>query len=440
MLDFSALTPEGDRRARKLYRQLLVSYLGVTTVVFGLSAISVYTFASYSLRQQLQAELLVLAETAAPSLDLATTQSEFFAANTDHWHALEQHSQSLEWYDASGELLVREGKVVPSLTLPAGETLNLDGIIQRDRDRQLYVAVLPVYEADELAGIVRASEAERIVEQPLQNLAAGLAIGGVLGLGAIAATGLGLSRLALEPFLQSYRRLRQFTADASHEIRSPLAIVQAANDAMSGRAASISEEQPAEERASESDRADMNRIRSASHQLQQLTEALLQLARTDENVAIDMQPLPLHELLEDLVGAFEQLARDRDIQLSHTQLDPVTVRGNSTQLVRLFTNLIQNGLKYTSPGGSVSVSLQRAGRTAIASVTDTGEGISAADLPHVFERFWQADRARSRQAGGLGLGLSIASDIARRHGGDIAVRSQVGRCSTFEVSLPAIAP
>ena len=425
-----SLTPEGDIRARRLYWRLLASYLGVTVAVFGSGAIALYAFVSHAMRQELKEELKVLAEAAAPSLDLAETQSEFFTgqAAADHWHALEQHSQSLEWYDADGRLLVREGKVFSSLPLPEAAELDVEGLVERDYQQQLYVATLPVYEEGSVAGIVRASEAVRVIEKPLTQLRWGLVIGGAVGLGAIVLSGLWLSRLALEPFVQSYRRLRQFTADASHEMRSPLAVIQAAIDMISDHSEGLPE----------AERANISRIGSATQKLRRLTESLLKLARSDETVKPTLQTIPLHELLQDLVDALEEVAAERGVQLLTRDLESVSVRGDNAQLVQLFTNLLDNGIKYTPNGGSVTVKLSRANNQAIAVVADTGVGIAPDDIPHVFERFWQADKARSRQTDGLGLGLAIAHDIAKRHNSNIYVRSQVGRGSKFEVSLPAI--
>jgi len=128
-------------------------------------------------------------------------------------------------------------------------------------------------------------------------------------------------------------------------------------------------------------------------------------------------------------------------------VEPATVAGDPTRLRQLFLNLITNAIKYTPRGGSVELTLESFGKTAAFSVRDTGVGISAADLTHIFERFWRADRARSRplltgdrpwmaERGGFGLGLAIGQWIAEAHGGSISVRSRLGRGSTFTVTLP----
>ncbi|MGV2830661.1 sensor histidine kinase [Myxosarcina sp. GI1(2024)] len=429
-MTFSTLPPEARQQARRLYRKLLLFYIGVTLGIFSLSAIALYTFVSRSLYQQHQEELKVLAEAAAPSLDLARQRSKFFSpeANAEHWHTIEQHSQSLEWFDADGELLVREGRVFPNLSLPDRNELSEGVAIRRDRQQQLQVVTLPVYEAGNLAGIVRASESLRIIERPLRQLRWGLLVRSVLGLCIIVPAGIWLSRLAIKPFRQSYQRLRQFTADASHEMRSPLAVIQAGLDVMLERTEPIITP----------DRTSLTNMDSAAKQLRNLTEALLQLARLDRPAVKAQQLIPLHELLQDLVDAMERIADECGLQLTYSHLAAVTVRGDNALLVQLFSNLLQNGIQYTPRGGRVIVALSQTGKHAIVTITDTGIGIASEDLLHVFERFWRADKARSRQQGGLGLGLAIAYDIAKRYRGDICVRSQVGRGSTFEVRLPQI--
>ena len=126
-------------------------------------------------------------------------------------------------------------------------------------------------------------------------------------------------------------------------------------------------------------------------------------------------------------------------------VEPVTVLGDPTRLRQLFLNLITNAIKYTPPGGEVEIALRHAEHTTVFTVRDTGIGIAAADLPYIFDRFWRADRARSRRVtpegasterGGFGLGLAISQWIAQAHGGTIAVVSRLTRGTTFTVTLP----
>ena len=171
-----------------------------------------------------------------------------------------------------------------------------------------------------------------------------------------------------------------------------------------------------------------------------LVDSLLTLARADEGrfdifpVAIELEPL-VREVYETAVI----LGEDAGLTLSMPTLENAVVMGDRTRLRQLLLNLVTNAIKYTPRGGRVELSVaRRAGDEISITVRDTGIGISATDLPHVFDRFWRADRARSRasERGGFGLGLSISQWIVQAHGGTIAVVSRLGRGTIFTVVLP----
>jgi two-component system, OmpR family, manganese sensing sensor histidine kinase len=139
-----------------------------------------------------------------------------------------------------------------------------------------------------------------------------------------------------------------------------------------------------------------------------------------------------------LVELLELRFQAKEITLKTDWLAGVEVAGDAAQLTRLFSNLLENALQYTSPGGSVVLAMSSLERSVIVSVEDTGIGIAPEHLPFVFHRFWRADRARSRFFGGVGLGLAIAQVIAQHHSGEITVSSQLGTGSCFRVRLPKV--
>jgi hypothetical protein len=240
-----------------------------------------------------------------------------------------------------------------------------------------------------------------------------------------------LTRQATRPIERSFQKLKQFTADASHELRSPLTAIKTSVEVM----------QSHPERIHPADVKKMMAIASATNQMTRLVEDLLLLARMDttpDHISREWTPIPLNELLEDLLDGFEIQAEEQDIALKADlpQIEPVM--GDSAHLTRLFSTLLQNALHYTPPGGKVELTLQGDDDFAIISVQDTGIGIASEDLPFVFDRFWRADRARSQRSGGLGLGLAIAQSIAQQHGGDITVTSQPNSGTRFEVRLPLV--
>jgi signal transduction histidine kinase len=180
-------------------------------------------------------------------------------------------------------------------------------------------------------------------------------------------------------------------------------------------------------------------IVSAADQMSELVEDLLLLARMDDSrKANNLMAIPLDEVLDDAVERLLWVAQQKGSTLHYTVPDEgeLLVCANGGHLRRLFANLVENALQYTPKGGEVTVRAMRQQNFAIVSVRDTGIGIAAADLPHVFDRFWRADKARSHRQGGTGLGLSIAQTIARSYGGEITVSSQVGVGSCFQVRLP----
>ncbi|HEY3268681.1 MAG TPA: ATP-binding protein [Armatimonadota bacterium] len=218
---------------------------------------------------------------------------------------------------------------------------------------------------------------------------------------------------------------RRFTADASHELRTPLTVIQANASLALGSPASAEEwRQSAEE------------IDRAAHAAGRLVEDLLLLARADaDQLARSRSDLPVRELVKQ---AADMAAGAGGPSICMDGVDPgLCVYGNEYELVRLFANLLRNAVRYTPKDGAVTVSAIADGPNVAISVADTGPGIAAEHLPHLGERFYRVDPARSRRDGGVGLGLSIAKGIAEAHGGALAFASSLGHGTTVTVKLPA---
>jgi two-component system OmpR family sensor kinase len=222
-------------------------------------------------------------------------------------------------------------------------------------------------------------------------------------------------------------QIRRFSADASHELQTPLTILRGELDVALRSPRSREEYQQVLQSALE----EIDRIAG-------VTDGLLLLARADAGVLrMDRQPLDLADLVADVYGIVEALAASRSVHLAVGSLEPVPIRGDYERLRRLLLNLLDNGIKYTDAGGRVTVSLQRQGEWAALRVFDTGVGLAPEDKERVFQPFYRAADARSRGAGGHGLGLAIARSIVEAHGGNIRVESAPGRGSTFTVLLPS---
>jgi signal transduction histidine kinase len=219
-------------------------------------------------------------------------------------------------------------------------------------------------------------------------------------------------------------RLSQFTADASHELRTPLALIRTTAELAARKS-----------RSPETYRAALNEVVAEADRMAQLVDDLLFLARCDAG-ASDMPhaPLDLTAIVDEACATISPLAVSKGIRLN-TSLNPGATTGNKAALRRLTLALVDNAIKYTGDGGHVNVSLN----ANLLTVTDTGIGIDGEALPHIFERFYQADPARSQS--GYGLGLAQAQSIAARHGATIRVFSTPGEGSVFEVAFPtAVTP
>jgi heavy metal sensor kinase len=227
---------------------------------------------------------------------------------------------------------------------------------------------------------------------------------------------------------QSISQLRQFTADASHELRAPLALIYTAAEF------SLRRERPREELVEA-----LEKILRESRHTASLVDSLLLLARADsgEDGQQPRTSIDLSVLCHDAANRAVELASAKGISVSNNLgATSIVVDGDETALRRLLLILVDNAIKYTPAGGSINIELAPEENAALVRITDTGIGIAPADLPHVFDRFWRADKVRSRATGGTGLGLAIARWIVHRHGGVIVVSSEVGRGSAFTVTLP----
>jgi heavy metal sensor kinase len=225
----------------------------------------------------------------------------------------------------------------------------------------------------------------------------------------------------------AFARERRFTADAAHELRTPLTAIKGRIGVTLNR-----HRTPAEYEATLRD------LEGEVDRLIRLTNGLLFLARLEQEKVRHWQvyPVDLPDLLEILLEQMQPLAEERQICLV-AQIPPnLKILGNGDYLTSLFLNLLDNGIKYAPPGGRVTVTASLEGEVARVSISNTGEGIAPQHLPYLFAPFYRAEEARSRHTGGAGLGLAIAQEIARLHGGSIAVASQPQQETTFIVSLP----
>ncbi|MBD2040903.1 sensor histidine kinase [Microcoleus sp. FACHB-672] len=440
-------------------RRLAIWYSAVTAVLLLLFATGVYLYVRSTLIERIDDTLnhvvevversLVIepvgpATAAAPQLRINVEAS--FRDNSD---ALEDDHIDLEWFSPTGELLWSTLPVrinIPLHPNRTGETVQLPGshLLRQVTER--------VQIGRQVLGYLRVSHPWFEVTKPIRQLLVDLSLGTsfmVLGVGGI---GWLLSGLAMEPVRESYQRLKQFTADASHELRNPIATIQTN--------VQVALSDP--ELNSPPHRQQLQLIERLTRRLGRLVDDLLFLARQDSGmVQRSWVEVPLDALLMEVMEEQQAIATEKGVTLSLDLLDPpaplvgnfelsnlFTLQGDWDQLARLFTNLVSNGVQYTPAGGQVRVEL-RAGSllsrsTGIhlqVSVSDTGAGIPEYALPHLFDRFYRVDPARTHgAAAGSGLGLAIAQAIVENHQGHIRVESQLQRGTTVTVTLPVSKP
>ena len=221
----------------------------------------------------------------------------------------------------------------------------------------------------------------------------------------------------------AYESQVRFVSAASHELRAPLTVVQANLDLLQAARMSEGERDTAVAEAS-----------AEASRMARLVGDLLVLARADAGVPIRREAVELDRILLEVLGEARHLTRGQRLEV--TDVEPIVVRGDRDRLKQLFLNVIENAIKYTPPTGHIRVAITNRDHEAVIVIRDTGVGISADDLPRVFERFFRADPARSRDPGGSGLGLAIAQWVAAEHGGRIELASRPGVGTTVTIRLP----
>jgi heavy metal sensor kinase len=231
----------------------------------------------------------------------------------------------------------------------------------------------------------------------------------------------------LERLEAAFKKITQFTADASHELRTPVAVMRTRAELSLRKARSADEYRDV-----------IAEVLAELEKTSGLIEQLMFLARADSGAeTLHFSATNVAEVLREACHQGSALAEAKQIAFQEQiSGDSLWIQGDASSLRRLFLILIDNAVKYTPASGQVEVSLHRNDGYAVAEVRDTGIGIAEADLPNVFERFYRADKARTRESGGVGLGLSIGRWIAEVHAGTIEVRSSPGRGSIFQIRLP----
>ncbi len=407
--------------------RLLFSYLLVVGSGLGVFTLAVRIFVTQSLEQEITEKLIDLAEGAAASSEYSNGKIKL--DNDFPVQDIISRHQGLQWFNPKGNFLQQQGENLPNLPLDPHPHLKKQ--IQSGKN-PIIAITLPIIGSEDgkLIGYVRASESLENINKTLNKLDWGLGGGIFFALLISGIGGVWLTRQSMKPIEESLQKLQQFTADASHELRSPLMAIKSN--------ASVAIKYP--EAIRQSDLEKFQAILSATKQMSTLTEDLLLLTRTDTIPNQDPNHINLREILDDLYKLYKPQVESKKITMQ-LQLEPdLYVIGDGEQLKRLFTNLLVNAINYTFSEGKIEITSRHTGSCIYINIKDTGVGISPDDLEKVFDRFWRADESRSYHCGGSGLGLAIAQAIAKKHGGLITVKSELGVGSCFTTRLLSNSP
>jgi signal transduction histidine kinase len=334
------------------------------------------------------------------------------------------------WYNPEGKLVQFVG--VPAskqLTVTPGfQTINSYSQTRTPSKEWLRQVTLPVVQDNVLIGYLQVASSLTPIRESLAQTRLFLALGVPVTLGLIGLTGWFLGGLAMQPIRRAYEQLQRFTADASHELRAPLAGIL--SNAQVGLLYPDSDGTEQRHR--------LENIVEITKSMSSLISNLLFLARHQGQLTpAVLKSIDLVSLLQPLVEeCIAQATAQRLSFISHLAGQPVSVNADSDLLQQAVRNLLNNAFKYTPTGGTVQLRLFTQSNRAIIEVEDNGIGIPETDLPQIFDRFYRVDTVRSRETGGFGLGLSIAQQIVEAHGGHISARSIVEQGSTFQIELP----
>lgn len=331
----------------------------------------------------------------------------------------------IRWYDAEKKLVQFIGTVAPK---KLSSRFNYQTFESNNRSfRQL---TLPVGQDKGLVGYIQVAANLTPIQENLVQTRLFLSLGVPFTLGLTGIVGWLLGGVAMQPTRRAYEQLQRFTADASHELRAPVAAIL--SNAQVGLLAPVDDSQQQRQR--------LENIVQSTKSMSVLLNNLLFLARHEGRLnSRDIKSIELVSLLQSFVSEYKNLAEKLNLNFIYTfPSEAVQLKADPDLLIQAIRNLLNNAYKYTASGGKIELKLVTKTRRVLIQVEDNGIGIPPQDLPHIFERFYRVDTVRSRQTGGFGLGLSIAQQIVEAHGGQITVESSLGKGTKFQIALPLL--
>lgn len=368
-----------------------------------------------------------IAQKFIPSLCVAGTTCAYKSTATHYLGVFQEHGYYIRFVSLSGQLLASAGEITTDLPVRV-ETEPWQTLEAPDGTRYQQLSLLLKTANQDAWGYMQVGRSLSDIDGHMVWVRLILLIGLPTAMLLVVIASWWLAGQAMKPVYSSYCQMQQFTADAAHELRTPLAAIQANLESTLTPAATDAEAWDT-----------LRTVERQNNRLSRLVHDLLLLSRMDlQGFSAKQESCNLHDLVNDLVEEFSALALASNISLSaeiQTNI-PITVFGSGEQLYRLVANLITNAIQYTPKGGNVIVYLKQEDHHALIQVQDSGIGIPPEEQVRIFDRFYRVNSDRSRHTGGAGLGLAIAQAIAQAHRGTIRVESQLNSGSMFTVQIP----
>jgi signal transduction histidine kinase len=400
-------------------------FVGLSTLVYITPTLLGVFFFYYTLTSALDHELKTLASSLGHAIDLQGGMPHFRdwarVVQTDPARAIctiqlfDQHGRMLEHYGAEG---------IERLIQNANEAT--------EGGRSMRIRVSPLVVDGRSLGFLQIQIPTRERDAATRQFAVTMAIIAPVVLIGLGLCGLLVSDKAMVPIEDTIKMLRQFMADAGHELSTPLSIIDASAESLQhklGKQSIVMKETAV--------------ISNSAERMQKIIDDLMLLAelQTPVKQSIIRKSVAVDDLVGDCVNNFLVKFEQKQVTLERSPapapVPPLVVSGDRDELVNMLSNLLENALRYTEPGGTVTVSTAaNADCSLILTVADTGIGIAEECLPFVFDRFYRVDKSRSRASGGSGLGLPIVKAVAEAHDGRIEVVSKIGQGTKFTIRLP----
>jgi signal transduction histidine kinase len=412
--------------------RLAAQYFILLVLILGFFNLLVYFTVSEALNtreeQDLQHSIRLARSALTVTGDTISANSQVLAdpSFADTFVRVQQINSHQLVMPASGVASVFSSPLLDAPVTYAKDGQSFETQVATDKDLFVVSTVPVTNKTSKVVGVLQVAQPISWVPAALNRLERQLILASVVALILGALASLLMALRSLRPISVAFQKQREFVADASHELRTPLTLIRTNIEAWVRRART-----PPPVYA--------QNVLEEVDQLNRIVGDLTTLALADaRQLRIDRKPMELNDVVRDLMSQTQPLADERGVHLKPELNGGVRIEGDVSRVRQLLLILLDNALTHTPQGGEVSIGVLRQNGHAKVTVSDTGAGIPPNDIPHIFERFYRADKARTRENGGSGLGLAIAKWIVDAHKGDIQVKSSPGAGTRVAVSLPAI--